>query len=615
MKSFWISSEFEGELTGLAIELQPGSEFYKSTKNKHSNSVSLLFFLKYVLPHKWTIVQLLFGTVIVMLLGYLTPIISQAVVDYGILGKNMRFIFLMMVMQLAIILSNTLIAFVQSWLSLHMNTLINVNLIFDYLKKLSLMPISFFEVRSMGDILQRIGDHSRIKDFLMNDFVNIVFAASTFLVFTSILAIYHWKILCIFMVGNLVYVLWVLMFMKYRRELDMKVFRQSAILQNNLVQFIQGMQEIKINGIERHKCWEWMHIQASLYRLGRRSLSIGQIQSAGILMFSSTTSTVISYIAAEKVVSGEMTLGMMMSLSFIIGQISGPISAFIGFIQNYQDAKISLERLNDLHSQKDEWQEDNGRIKSIPLNKDIHIENMSFSYNGKDRSNVLRNINIEIPYGKVTAIVGASGCGKTTLVKLLQGLYQPTTGKIIIGNVPLDEFSLRSWRNLFGTVMQDGYIFSDTIRNNIIISDENVDEERLKQSVELVNLTNFIDNLPNRYNTKIGNDGMGLSQGQKQRILLARAIYKNPKFLFLDEATNALDSQNESEIVSRLNLFFKKRTVVIVAHRLNTIKQADNIIVINNGTVAEQGTHKDLLNGNGLYYKLIKAQLDGVGQL
>ena len=605
----WISGKFEGEDVGIAMQVEPGSDFYVKKKDEGEETFGMRFFLCYILPHKWKIAQLLFGAIIVMILGYFMPFISQSVVDIGVMGRDLNFILLMMFVQLVISISQTSIVFLQSWLSLHMNTVINVSLISDYLRKLANTPLHFFEIRTMGDILQRIGDHSRIKSFLMNDTIDIVFSVGTFITFAIVLGIYNWQILTIFLVGNSIYIAWILSFMKYRRELDHKAFQQSAALQNNMVQFIQGMQEIKLNNIEKQKCWEWEHLQAHLYKLSRRAMMLGQVQSVGSIAFSATTNILLSYMTARMVVTGEMTLGMMTSLSFIIGQVAGPMGSFIGFAQRYQDAKISLERLGDIHTQGDEHENDDEKVFSLPLCKNIEVDNVTFSYSGGEQDLVLKGISLHIPENKVTAIVGKSGCGKTTLIKLLQGFYQPTSGRILVGDTPLDNIRKRVWREEIGAVMQDGYIFSDTIANNMIVY-SSLDKARLEDAAEKVNMKDFIRNLPQGYNTKIGNDGLQLSQGQRQRILLARVIYKNPNYIFLDEATNALDTQNEYDIMRNIRESFQGHTTVIVAHRLSTIRNADNIIVMDEGRIVEEGRHDELIEKQGHYYNLVQAQIN-----
>ena len=608
---YWILGKHEGKDVGIAMQLEPSVNFtLKSDTPRSEREGTLSYFLPYILPHKWKIAQLLLGSLLIMGMGYLLPLISQMVVDIGVHYHDFEFIIVMMIMQLAISLLTTSIQFVQSWLSLNMHTVINIQLIANYLSKLSKMPLYFFEQRTLGDILQRIGDHDRIKAFLMNDLIGILFSITTFLTFSVVLFVYKWQIFTVFIAGSTFHVLWILAFMKYRREIDNKVFEQSSQLQNNLVQFVQGMQEIKLNNIERQKRWEWERIQARLYKISVRALRIAQVQGAGSFFFSTITNIAISYMTAHMVITGELTLGMMVSLAFIIGQVAAPIGSFIGFAQNYQDAKISLERLSDLYTHKDEEQSMQ-EILEIQPKGDIVLQNVSFSYSGAERDRVLHNISLSIPQGKVTALVGASGCGKTTLVKLMQGFYTPQEGQIYVGNIFLDAIRKSEWRANIGAVMQDGYIFSDTIARNIAVGEEEACVERMTRAVAVANLNDLLDKLPVGFNTKIGDEGVGLSQGQKQRILIARSIYKNPPYLFLDEATNALDSKNEREILQQVKHFYTGRTMVVVAHRLSTIRDADNIVVMSNGEEVGQGTHKELLTNCTEYINLINNQLDG----
>lgn len=493
---------------------------------------------------------------------------------------------------------------------LHINTRIDISLISDFLIKLMKLPLKFFDTKNTGDIMQRIGDHGRIKSFLMGDSINIMFSAFNFVVFGVILAYFNLMILGVSLLGNMLYVLWFSIFMKYRRILDIRRFNQSAGEQNKIIQLIQGMQEIKLNNCEKQKRWEWERIQVKLYRIGIKGLTVGQIQEAGSAFFTQGTNIIISFIAAKSVVEGQMTLGMMMSLTYIIGQVAAPISDFVSFARNYQDAKISLERLNEIHCRRDEDYGIEAKLNSLPKTKDIVVDNVSFSYSGADRDYAIDSVSLLIPANKVTAIVGASGSGKTTLVKLIQGFYAPNRGTIKIGNTPLSMINPHLWRASTGSVMQDSYVFSDTIARNIAIGTDNIDLERLRKAVEIANIQDFIYSLPMGYNTKIGMEGSGISQGQRQRLLIARAVYKNPEYIFLDEATNSLDTNNEKVIMEHLHEFYKGKTVLIVAHRLCTVKDADNIIVLEKGRVVEQGTHEQLTAKRGAYYTLVKNQLE-----
>jgi ATP-binding cassette subfamily B protein len=440
--------------------------------------------------------------------------------------------------------------------------------------------------------------------------LSVLFSFANFIIFGCILAYYNLTILGIFLLGNGLYVAWVLFFMKYRRELDYKRFTQSASNQSNLFQLVTGMQEIKLNNCEKQKRWQWERIQVKLFKISIKGLALGQYQQSGSVFFSQTTGIFISFIAAKSVVDGQMTLGMMMSLSYIIGQLSAPIGQFIGFAQSLQDAKISLERLGEIHNKEDEDQTADLKLVTLPEERAISIKNLYFSYDGADRDYVLEDVNLEIPHGKVTAIVGASGSGKTTLIKLLLGFYPLNKGEIIIGETPLKNINPHLWRQKSGAVMQDGFIFSDTIANNIAVGEESIDKDKLLCAVKVANIRGFIDGLPLGYNTRIGMEGNGISQGQRQRMLIARAVYKDPEFLYFDEATNALDAKNEREIMENLQDFYTGKTVIVVAHRLSTVQHADNIIVLDKGKVAEQGSHKELTGKRGIYYELVKNQLE-----
>lgn len=610
MSKHWLSSRLDGEEVGAVLLVEPTPAFFENVFEEKGKATSLSYFFKYIVPYRKEILQILMGTLVVMALSYVAPFLTQSTIDIGIKNRNLDFILLILIAQMLISVSQASVGFIQAWISLHLHTRIDIALLSDYLMKLTRMPLHFYDIKKMGDILQRFGDHGRIKNFLMGDAVNVLLSLGTFLVFGIILGIYNWKILLTFLVGNGLYVIWILLFMPYRRQLDHRRFAASAQLQNNLVQFIEGMQEIKLNNMEKTRRWEWERIQASLYRINIHGLKIGQIQSVGSIFFSSTTSIFISYLAARMVVTGEISLGMMMALSFIIGQVSGPIGSFIGFAQGWQDAKISLERLNEINGQEDEEMDITSKLTYLPDCKDIKLEKVSFSYSGAERDNVLHDVTMVVPQNKVTAIVGASGSGKTTLIKLLQGFYVPSHGSICIGATPLNQINPHFWRSKTGSVMQDSYVFSDTIANNIAVGTDEVDRDRLNFSVETANVKDFINQLPLNYSTKIGMEGVGVSQGQRQRILIARAVYKNPEFIFLDEATNALDANNESIIMRNLRDFYKGKTVLVVAHRLSTVKDADNIIVLDAGRIVEQGTHQQLVQLQGVYFNLVRNQLE-----
>jgi ATP-binding cassette subfamily B protein len=549
-----------------------------------------------------------------MLLGSLLqlifPFLTQSVVDVGINTQNLNFVYLVLIAQLVLFIARMATDFIRGWILLHISTRINISLISDFLIKLMKLPVGFFDTKLIGDLMQRIGDHHRIENFLTSETLNILFSFFNIIIFGAVLAFYSWTIFFIFLVGSSLYIGWILLFMKKRRELDFKRFQQSADNQSNLFQLITGMQEIKLNNCEKQKRWEWERIQVKLFKISIKGLALNQYQQAGSVFFNEGKNILISIIAATLVIKGEMTLGMMMAVQYITGQLNSPIAQMITFLQSMQDAKISLERLGEIHEKENEEDADQPKITMLPENKDIHIENLMFQYEGPHSPKVLDTINLHIPQNKITAIVGSSGSGKTTLLKLMLGFYPPIEGKVLVGKTGLENYSQRLWREKCGVVMQDGFIFSDSIANNIAVSDETVDRQKLLDAVKVANIQEFVEELPLSYNTKIGQEGSGISQGQKQRMLIARAIYKNPDYIFLDEATNALDANNEKVIMENLQEFFKGRTVVVVAHRLSTVKNADQIVVLDKGKIVELGTHIELAAKKGAYYELVKNQLE-----
>ena len=486
----------------------------------------------------------------------------------------------------------------------------SISLISDFLAKLMRLPISFFDSRKVGDILQRIGDHSRIQSFLTGTLLSMVMAFVTLLIYSIVITGYDPSILLVFLIGSILYIAWIVLFMRRRRKLDYKRFQEASKNQSNVVQLVTGMQEIKLNNCERQKRWEWERIQAKLFKISIKGLSLGQAQEIGATFIDQFKNLVISFIAARAVIFGNMTIGMMMAMQYVIGQLNAPVSQFISFIQAYQDARISLERMSEILEKDDEEPAGFNRIRIIPDSADISLENVVFQYEGSDSDKVLNDISLTIRANQITAIVGPSGSGKSTLLKMILGFYEPVSGSIKLGNTQLKDYNAASWRQNCGVVMQEGFIFSDTIARNISLTEEQPEIERLRKATDLANISNFIDGLPLGYDTLIGQEGHGLSSGQRQRLLIARAVYKDARYLVLDEATNSLDANNEREIMDRLNEVFKNKTVIIAAHRLSTVKKADVIVVMDHGSVVERGRHEDLIKLRGYYYELVKNQLE-----
>lgn len=606
----WISTKEDGKESGTALLLSPTPDFYERIDDEEKQKKNLSFYFKYLLPYKSQLLQLVVGMLLGSVFSLIFPFLTQAVVDQGIGNSNLSFITLILIAQLVLSLTQMGVGFIQSWISLHMNTRISITLISDFLAKLMKLPIRFFDAKNIGDIMQRIGDHGRIQSFMTGTTLSTIFSFFNFFVFAFILVYYNLTILFVFLLGNTLYVTWILSFMRYRRKLDNARFAQASANQSNMVQLITGMQEIKLNNCEKQQRWKWESIQIKLFKISIKGTALGQIQQVGSLFFGQTTSLVIPFLSAKAVIDGDITLGMMMAISYIIGQLSGPIGQVIGFSQSLQDAKISLERLNEINNKEEEIAFVDEKINTLPEDKTIKLENVCFSYDGAERDYVLEDLNLTIPQNKVTAIVGASGSGKTTVIKLLLGFYDPIKGDIKVGNYSLKDINPHLWRQHTGAVMQEGFLFSDSIANNIAIGEDVVDKDKLLNAVETANIKEFVESLPLKYNSKIGMEGSGVSQGQKQRLLIARAVYKNPSFLFFDEATNALDANNERIILDNLAQFYKGKTVVIVAHRLSTVQNADNIVVMEAGKVIESGTHKELTAKKGAYYTLVKNQLE-----
>ena len=607
----WLSSRKNEEDTGVALLLEPTPEFYTiEDEGDEVNRRGFSFLYSYLRPYRNLVGQLFLGLLLGSMIQLMLPFLTQSVVDFGINNQNLGFIYLVLIAQLMLSFSSSAVEFIRGWILLHLGTRINIALISDFLIKLMKMPINYFDSKMTGDILQRINDHKRIQDFLTGSSLSVIFSVFNIIIFGIVLLVYSGMIFLIFMGGSALYVAYVWLFMKKRAELDHKRFAQQSANQSTVVQLVNGMQEIKLSACEQQKRWEWERIQAKLFKVNIKSLALRQYQDSGAVLINQCKNLLITALVASLVVKGEMTLGMMLSVQYIIGQLNSPVNELIAFARDMQDARLSMNRLSEVRDKPDEEDPTRELIREIPKGKEIRLQNLNFKYDPLSEYPTLDNVSMVIPPGKQTAIVGMSGSGKTTLVKLLLGFYPPASGDIFIGDIPLGSYSIREWRKRCGVVMQDGFIFSDSIAGNIAPGVEHINKQRLRHAAEVANIHNFIEELPLGYNTKIGQEGHGLSQGQKQRILIARAVYKDPEFIFFDEATNALDANNERTIMNNLETFFKGRTSVVVAHRLSTVRNANQIIVIEQGRIAETGTHEELIALKGRYYKLIKNQLE-----
>lgn len=605
----WATTQVEESPAGIALLVEPTPEFYHE-EGQAEKRTGPAFLFRYLKPYRKLISQLLLGFLTGSILSLLFPFLTQSIVDVGITTNNLGFIILVLVAQLVLMISQTAVGFIRSWIMLHVSARVSISLISDFLIKLMKLPVRFFDTKMIGDLRQRIDDNQRIQSFLTINLVNMSFGIFVFIIYSFVLAYYSWSILALFYTGSALYVLWILLFLRKRKELDNRRFEVSSANQGNVYQLITGMQEIKLNNCEKQKRWEWERIQVSLFRVSVKALMLHQNQQAGSVLINQTKNILIIFVAAKSVLDGGMTLGMLVAVQFIIGQLNAPIQDFISFITAAQDARISLERLGEIHNMESEEDPSLQLNREMPASRELDIRNLVFQYEGPKSPRVLENITLKIPEGKVTAIVGPSGSGKTTLMKLLLGFYAPSEGKVLLGGTDLNHYSMDWWRSHCGVVMQDGYIFSDTIASNIAVADTTPDRKKLLYAAEVANIKETIERLPLRYNTKIGQEGVGISQGQKQRILIARAVYRDPAFLFFDEATNALDANNEKVITENLAGFYRGRTVVVVAHRLSTVRNADQIVVLQDGKIAETGTHEELVALKGSYFHLIKNQLE-----
>lgn len=611
--SHWISALAEdGQQEGIVLLMEPTPRFYAAESEKE-HKLNWELVLRYLKQSKGQISRVFIALVIGSLLQLVFPFLTQSIVDTGINTRNLQFVVVVLIAQLMLTISQTVVDFIRSRLLLRISNILNLQILSDFWIKLTRLPVSYFDLHHTGDTLQRIGDHDRIQNFLTGSALSTLFSLFNFLVYAVVLNLYSVELFGVFLLGSTVYFAWVRLFLKIRRKINYETFRLSSKENNATLQLIQGMQEIRLNNAEKRKRWEWENIQASIFKLNFRNLNYSQWQSAGATLINQVQNIAISCIVAKLVIDGRLTLGAMLAVQYIIGQLSGPIGLWVSFIQNAQDAKISMERLNEIHQLPDEEDPDRMYLTRLPDNGSIVLDKLSFAYPGSGNDRVLRRMRLDIPEGKVTAIVGASGSGKTTLLKILLKVYDRYDGEIAIGEdskVRFEHIGPKYWRQLCGAVMQDGFIFNDSIARNIAIGQEEIVQERLIESCRIANIYDFILSLPNGFYTRLGSDGTGLSQGQKQRLLIARAVYKDPQYLFFDEATNSLDAHNEREIVENLEGFFRGRTVVIVAHRLSTVRHADKIVVLHRGRVAEEGTHEALISRRGQYYELVKNQLE-----
>ena len=606
----WISVRRDNEDKGVAMFIKPTSLFYDKIDDPNDAPRSFKFLLGYINRFRKYFGSIILGLFIGCLLQLMLPFLTQSIVDIGVTHQDINFIWLVLAGQLMLTISRTIIDFIRRWLLMHISMRINISLISDFLLKLLKLPMSFFDTKLMGDLLQRMNDHSRIEKFLTNQVLNVMFSLLSFLIFGIVLFIYNKLIFSVFLIGSVVYAGWMLIFLSKRKVIDYEMFEKQAINNNYTYQFITSMQEIKLQDCEKRRRWEWEDIQTDMFQVQMKSMKLQQTQEAGCIFINEVKNIVITVLSATAVIYGEMTLGMMLAVQYIIGQLNSPVEQLMNFLYSMQDVKISLERINEIHGSRNEENTSRNRTEFKDCSHDIVFNNVSFKYDPHSLTNIIENVSFFIPSGKVTAIVGASGSGKTTLIKLMLGFYPIIDGHIHIGDTDINTLNLKWLRKQCGVVMQDGVIFSESIARNIAVDDDEIDKERLLWASEIANIKEYILSLPLRFDTKIGQDGVGLSQGQKQRILIARAVYKSPEFIFLDEATNALDAKNERAIVENLDEFYKGRTVVVVAHRLSTVKNADQIVVLDAGKVVEVGNHSTLIAKQGAYYNLVKNQLE-----
>lgn len=613
---YWLGADTKQEAAqGIVMVLEPTPAFYHGEAEEEENGgrIAVRPFLRhYLRPYHKLMLQVLASLLLGTLLQLVVPFLTQSIVDTGVYKKDLNFIWLVLIAQLMLTLGQLFLELMRSWMLLFMSGRINISLVSDFFSKLMRLPIRYFDSRIKGDLLQRINDHERIQNFLTRSSMSAVFSVFTLLAYSLVLAYYNAWLLLIFLGSSVLYIAWILFFLKQRSRLDYKRFHYASENNSKVYELVSGMQDIKLYNAELPKRWSWERIQIRLYHVSISALKLEQAQSIGARIINETKNILVSFFAAKLVIDGNVTLGTMLAVSYIIGQLNSPLLQLVSLIKEWQDARISLDRLMETYAENDEVPLETTEMPlQVPVPEDhtIALHHVSFSYSGT-AAPVLRDITLTIPAGKVTAIVGASGSGKTTLLKLLMRFYDPQQGSICVGREMLNKTDLHEWRKLCGVVMQEGFIFNDTIAGNIAVGEHQPDYHRLRKACDTANISPFIDALPLRYETKIGQEGMGISTGQKQRILIARAVYKNPEILFFDEATSALDANNERTIMENLDAFYRNKTVVVIAHRLSTVKNADNIIVLDNGRLVEQGGHYALSLNKGYYYHLVKNQLE-----
>lgn len=607
--SHWVSTKSSQCDKGIAMFISKTKDFDDIKIEDLDSKRSFRFLWQYIVQYRRYFLQILLGLGLGCILQLIMPFLTQWIVDIGIKHQDVKFIWLVLLGEFIIVIGKAATDFIRRWLLLHISMRINISIVSDFFIKLLKLPMYFFETKLLGDLLQRIGDHQRIQNFLTNQVLGVMFTTLSFLVFGIVLFIYNLPVFCIFIVGGIAYGSWIACFLSKRKVLDYQLFEQQAKSQNRTYQFLTNIPEIKLQDCEKRRRWEWEDCQAELFKVQMKSMKLQQTQEAGSIFINEIKNILITVFAATAVINGDITLGAMLAIQYIVGQLNSPVEQLMQFVYSLQDVKISLERINEVHESNNEETNRNKR-QSFVSEKSIILKNVDFKYDVHSLKKTLSDISFSIPEGKVTAIVGASGSGKTTLIKLMLGYYPVLAGEIKISGENINTYDLKWWRRHCGVVMQDGVIFSESIARNIAVDDEEIDVSRLENAAKIACIHDYVMSLPLKYNTLIGRDGVGLSKGQIQRILIARAVYKNPDFIFLDEATNSLDAKNERDIVENLEKFYQGRTVIVVAHRLSTVRNADNIIVIENGEIAEMGSHKELIEKKGAYYNLVRNQLE-----